>query len=189
MKAGSTAITQRPGDRVPRGSMLALPDPRRPDRANLPTNFDDPFFDSTGMIYMHWVTTGLTINKEYHVEVLRELRKRFCRKRPAFFKSGQWHFHQDNAPVHNSILVTDCLSKMGIKTVLQPPYSPDLAPCDCWLFPKLRGCRYEIIEEMKEAVTKIIDTLTQEDFHGTLPKLLEWYNKCIAAGGDYFEGD
>ena len=78
---------------------------------------------------------------------------------------------------------------MGIKTVPQPPYSPDLAPCDFWLFPKLRGCRYETIDEMKEAVTKVIDTLTQEDFHGALQKLLEWYNKCIAAGGDYFEGD
>ena len=55
---------------------------------------------------------------------------------------------------------------MGIKTVPQPPYSPDLALCDFWLFPKLRGCRYETIEEMKEAVTKVIDTLTQEDFHG-----------------------
>ena len=53
----------------------------------------------------------------------------------------------------------------------------------------LRGCRYETIEEMKEAVTKVIDTITQEDFHGTLQKLLERYNKCIAAGGDYFEGD
>ena len=55
---------------------------------------------------------------------------------------------------------------MGIKTVPHPPYSPDLAPCDFWLLPKLRGCRYETIEEMKEAVTKVIDTLTQEDFHG-----------------------
>ena len=42
---------------------------------------------------------------------------------------------------------------------------------------------------MKEAVTKVIDTLTQEDFHGAFQKLLEPYNKCIAAGGDYFEGD
>ena len=77
---------------------------------------------------------------------------------------------------------------MGIKTLLNPPYSPDLAPCDFWLFSKLRGCRYETIEEMKEAVTKVIDTLTQEDFHGAFQKLLEWY-KYIAAGGDYFEGD
>ena len=78
---------------------------------------------------------------------------------------------------------------MGIKTVPQPPYSPDLAPCDFCLSPKLkeklRGCRYKTIEEMKEATTKVIDALTQEDFHGALQKLLERQNKCIAAGGDY----
>ena len=78
---------------------------------------------------------------------------------------------------------------MGIKTFLYPPCSPDLAPCDFCLFPKLRGCRYETIEEMKEAVTKVIDTLTQEDFDGVLQKLLERYNKCIEAGWDYFKGN
>ena len=76
---------------------------------------------------------------------------------------------------------------MGIKIIPQPPYGPDLAPCDFWLFPKLRECCYEIIEEMEEAVMKIIDLLTQEDFHGAFQKLLEWYNKCIAAGGDYYK--
>ena len=143
-----------------------------------------PFFDSTGMIYMHWVPTGLTVNKEYDVEVLREFRKRFRWKRLALFKFCYLHFHQDNAPVHNSILVTDYLTKMGIKTVPHPPFSQDLASCDVWLFPKLkeklRGCRYETIEEMKETVMKVIDTLTQEDFHGAFQKLLERY-KCIAA--------
>ena len=78
---------------------------------------------------------------------------------------------------------------MGIKTVTHPPYSRDLAPCDFWLFPKLRGCRYETIEDMKEAVTKVIDTLIQEDFHGAFQNLLEGYNKCIAARVDYFAGD
>ena len=102
-------------------------------------------FDSTGMIYKHWVPTGQTVNKEYYLEVLKEFRKGFCRKRPALFKSGQWHFHQDNTPVHNSILVTDNLTKMEIKTVPQLPYSPDLAPCDFWLFPKLRRCRSETL--------------------------------------------
>ena len=57
---------------------------------------------------------------------------------------------------------------MGIKTVPHLPYSPDLAPCDFCLYPKLRCCRYETIEEMKEAVTKVIDMLPQEDFHGGL---------------------
>ena len=142
------------------------------------------FFDSSGMIYMHWVPAGQKVNKEDYVEVLREFSKRFRWKRPALFKSG----HQDNAPVHNSILVTDYLTKMGIKTVPHPPYSPDLALCDFWLFPKLkeklRGCRYETIEE-----TKVIDMLTQEDLHESFQKLLEWYNMCIAARGDYFERD
>ena len=78
---------------------------------------------------------------------------------------------------------------MGIKTVPQPPYSPDLALCEFWLFPKLRGCRYETTEEMKEAVTKVIDMPTQEDFHVALQKLLEQYNKCTAAGREYFKGD
>ena len=152
-----------------------------------PQTFDDHFF------WQHWhdlhaLGSHWTDSQQYYVDVLREFRKRFRRKRPTLFKLSQWHFLQDNASVHNSILFTDYLTKMGINTVRHPPYSPDLAPCDFWLFPKLRLCRYETIEEMKEAVTKFIDTLTQ-DFHGAFQELLKRYNKCIAAGGNYFEGD
>ena len=102
---------------------------------------------------------------------------------------GSVAFLPEQCTIHNSIFVTDYLTNMGIKTVLQPPYSRYLAPWDFCLFPKLRGCRYETIEEMKEAVTNVMDTLTQEDFHGAFQKLLERYNKSISAGGDYFEGD
>ena len=90
--------------------------------------------------------------------------------------------------MHNFILVTDYLGKMGIKTVPHRPYSPDIALCDFWLLPKLRRCRYETIEEIKEALTKVIETLTQEDFHVFFERLLARYNKCIEAEGDYFEG-
>ena len=62
---------------------------------------------------------------------------------------------------------------MSIKTILYPPYCPDVGPCDFCLLPKLRGYRYETIEEMKEAVTKVIDPLTQEGLHGPFQKLLE----------------
>ena len=79
-------------------------------------------------IHQSWLAKELRLGLLF--EVLRGFRKRFCRKRPTLFKSGQWHFHQENAPIHNSILVTDYLTKMGIKTVPQPPYSLDLAPCD-----------------------------------------------------------
>ena len=64
-----------------------------------------------------WLAKGLGLG---FFKVLREFRKRFRRKRPVLFKSGQWHFQQDNAPVHNSILVTDYLTKMGIKTSSSP---------------------------------------------------------------------
>ena len=70
MKAGST-MTQRPRDRVPSGSMLVLQDPKGQKEQIHSQTFDDPFFfflfDSTGMIYMHWVPTGQTVNKEYYV--------------------------------------------------------------------------------------------------------------------------
>ena len=78
---------------------------------------------------------------------------------------------------------------MGIKTLPPSSYSRDLAPCDFCLFPKLRGCRYERIEEMKEAVRRVIDTLTQEGFHWAFQKLMERCNKGIAAGKGYFEGN
>jgi len=80
---------------------------------------------------------------------------------------------------------------MGI--IPHPPYSPDLVPCDFWSFTKLkenlRGSRYETVEEMKETVTRVIDTLTQEDFQGAFQNLLERYNKCIAVGTEYLEGN
>ena len=72
---------------------------------------------------------------------------------------------------------------MGIKTVLRPPCSPDLAPCYFWLFPKLkeklRGCRNETVEEMNGAVAKVIDTLTQEDFDGAFQRLLKRYKNAL----------
>ena len=67
---------------------------------------------------------------------------------------------------------------MGIQTVAHPLYNPDLAPCDFWLFPKLRGCCYETIEEMKEAVTKVIDTLTKRTSMG--PSRIFWNSTTSA---------
>ena len=75
---------------------------------------------------------------------------------------------------------------MGIKIVRYPPYSPDHAPSDFWLFTKLWGCRYEAIEEMKDGVTNVIYTPRQDEIHGAFQKLSGRYNKCIAAGVDYF---
>ena len=187
MKAGSTAMTQRPRDSVPSGSMLALPNPRRPDRANSPTNFWWSLFltllawstctgfplDSQGILC--WGFKG--VQEEIPLEEASTLQIRSVAFPPGQCTSPQLR------PCHR------LFDQDGHRDSSSAPYSPDLAPCVFCLFPKLRGCHYETIEEMKEAVTKIIDTLTQEDFHGSFQKLLERYNKCIAAVGDYFEGD
>ena len=138
-------------------------------------------------IHKRWLAKGLELG--LLCWGFKGVQEEIPREEASTLQIGRWHFQQDNTPVHNSILVTDYLTKLGIKTVPQPPYSPGLAPCDFWLFPKLCGCRYVTIEEMKEAVTKVIDTLTKENSYGAFQKLLERYNKCISAGGDYFEGD
>ena len=132
-------------------------------------------------IYQSWLAKALALG--LLCWGFKGVQEEIPSKGPALVKSGQWHFY------HNSILVTDYLTKLANKTVPQPPFRPDLAPFDFLLFPKLRGCRYGTIEEMKEAVTKVIDTLTQEDFDWAFVKLLELYNKYIAAVGDHFEGD
>ena len=100
--------------------------------------------------------------------------------------SGQWHFHQDNVPVHNSTLSQIIWSRWASRQFLSLPIVQTLLPVT---FGYYLSCRYETIEEMKKAVTNVIDTLTIEDYHEAFQKLLEWYNKCIAAGGDYFEGN
>ena len=83
MKAGSTAMTQRPTDRVPSGSMLALLDPRRPDRANPPTNF----WWSPFLIALAWSTcTGFPLDRQSTNLGFKEVQKRFRWKRPALFK-------------------------------------------------------------------------------------------------------
>ena len=75
-----------------------------------------------------WLAKGVGLGLGLLCWSFKGVQKRFPRKRPALFKSGQWHFHQDNAPVHNSILVTDYLSKMGIKTFLTLPIVQTLLP-------------------------------------------------------------
>ena len=135
------------------------------------------------------VNTPELIDQRIKVEVLREFMKRFCRKRPALFKSGQWHFHQDNTPVHNSILVTDYLTKMAIKTVPHCPYSPDLAPCDFGYSLSSEAVVMKHLRRWKRLWRRSLTRSHKWDFHGAFQKLLERYNNCIAAGGDYFKVD
>ena len=92
------------------------------------------FFDIHGIVYLHWVPEGQTINQHYYLHVLAELRERIRKKRPELWKDKSWVLHQDNAPAHSALSVKRFLAKYSIPVLDHPPYSPDLAPCDfCFL--------------------------------------------------------
>src|SRR5215469_956222 len=96
------------------------------------------FFDIRGFVHYEYSPEGQKVTKEYYQDVLRRLRDAVWRKRPDMWKAKNWQLHHDNAPAHSSHLIQIFLAKHGIPVVRQPPYSPDMAPCDFWLFPKLK---------------------------------------------------
>ena len=89
-------------------------------------------------------------------------------KRPEAWTNKTWTLHHDNAPAHASLLIREFLAKQETIVVPQPPYSPDLAPADFFLFPKfkstLKGRRFQTIEEIKENSLQDLRAIPQNTF-------------------------
>ena len=104
-----------------------------------------------------YLPEGSTVNQTYYIEVLKRLRDAIRRKRPELWRSGDWFFHHDNAPAHSALRTREFLAKHSITVLPHPPYSPDLAPCDFFLFlmlkRSLKGRRFETIPEIKANAT------------------------------------
>ena len=119
-----------------------------------------------------WVPEGQTVSQTYYLKVLATLRERVRKKRPELWKNKSWILHQDNAPAHNALSVKRYLAARGTPVLEHAPYSPDLAPCDFFLFPKiksaLKGTRFESMEEVKRKSAELLNTLTKEDFQHDL---------------------
>jgi len=96
------------------------------------------FFYSEGIAHHQYAPDGQTINKKFYVEILRRLRESVHRKRREIWWDGDWILHHDIAPAHSSHLVQQFLAKHSTTQLQQPPYSPDHAPCDFFLFPRLK---------------------------------------------------
>ncbi|KAG5340412.1 MOS1T transposase, partial [Acromyrmex heyeri] len=130
---------------------------------------------------------------QYYLGVMRRLRDAVRRKRPELWADNSWLLHHDNAPSHTSLVVRDHFAKNLTHIIPQPPYSPDLAPCDFWLFSKLkrplRGHRFETIEEIKEKTTSELRAIPTDDYAACFENWKKRWHSCIATGGDYFEGD
>jgi histone-lysine N-methyltransferase SETMAR len=152
-----------------------------------------PFFDIDGLVHHEFVPTGQTVNKEFYKMVLQRLRDAVHRHRPEKWRFGNWILHHDNAPAHRAVTTNKFLAKHNIPSLPQPPYSPDLVPCDFFFFPKLKntmkGRRLDYIEDIQSNATRQLRAITKSDYHSCFRQWQERWNKCIQAQGHYFEGD
>ena len=126
------------------------------------------FFYSKGVVHKEFVPPGQTVNDAFYVEVLKRLKKRVARVRPEI--ANTWVLHH-NAPSHASLLVRKFLAKQTVATLPQPPYSPDLAPPDLVLFPRLKssfkGQHFGTVKNVQAAVTNALKEIPVQDFQAS----------------------
>jgi len=113
------------------------------------------------------------------------------RKRLEKWQDGDWILHHDNAPPHTSYLVQQFLGKHGTTQLQQLPYSPDLAPCDFFLFPRLKkvlkGHRFEAMEDIKRNLMKTLLDILKEEFTKCFQQWQKRWVKCVAVEGNHVE--
>lgn len=147
------------------------------------------FFDGKGLIHKEFVPSGQTVTGVFYAGVLRRLRDRINRVRPEI--KQDWILHHDNAPPHTARVTTETLEKMPVTLLPQPPYSPDLAPSDFFLFPlikrDLKGKRFDTIDDVQEATTTALNRLSAEDFQSGYEQWKKRWQRCVDAQGAYFE--
>ena len=133
------------------------------------------------------------MNSGFYCEVLQRLREKMRRHRPQLWREQTWLLHHDNAPAHTAVLTQQLLAANKIPVIPHPLFSPDLAPCDFFLFYKmkfkLKGRRFDTIEDNQAETQKVLDTLTEKNFQDAFQKWRRWWDLCLHARGDHFEGD
>lgn len=138
------------------------------------------FFDVCGIVHFEFVPQGKTVNAAVYLEVLQR-----------FIKDTVVRLHHDDAPSHTGFIVADFLARSNIPVVPQPPYSPDLAPCDFFLFRRLesqlKGTHWESVEEFQQHVTAFLRGIPVEGFRAAFQAWQTRLRQCIDARGEYFE--
>ena len=151
------------------------------------------FFYASGVVHHQYLLEGFTVNQTYYIEVLKHLRDAIRRKRPELWRSCDWFFHYDNAPGHSALRTHEFLAKHSITVLPHPPYSPDLVPCDFFLFPMLKRPlkerRFEAIPEICANAIKKLKGIKKEAYLDCFLKWKHRWDKCVCWEGEYFEGD
>lgn len=148
------------------------------------------FWDKDGIIMVDYLADGTCITGEYYASLLDRLKEVIKKKRRGKLTKGILLLH-DNAPAHKSNIVAAKLNTLGFQLVHHPPYSPDLAPSDYFLFPNLKkhlkGQRFEDISDVTQAAESWFEEQPKEFFLSGLEKLKQRCKKCIELNGNYVE--
>jgi len=124
------------------------------------------FFDSQDIVHKEFVLPGQTVNQTFYREVLERLRKRVARVRKGIART--WMLHHDNAPCHKAVSINNFLAEKSIPVVPQPPCSPDLSPCEFFLFPRLKNHlkwrHFGILDNIQKSVTDELKGIPAEAF-------------------------
>ena len=138
-------------------------------------------------MHKEFVPPGLTVNHTFCNESLERLQKRVQRVRKGI--ADDWVLHHDNAPAHTALSTREFPAKKNIPVLPRPPYSPQLAPCYLYLFPKLKGHHFGTMENIQKIVTDELHTLTENDFRYCYDQWKKRWNRCVTSQRSYFEAD
>jgi len=114
-------------------------------------------FNARRIIHYECIPNGQTVNQVYYLEVLKRLREKVRRKRPELFANNSWILHYLNTPAHTALSLREFLATKQITVLEHPAYSPDIAPSDFFLFPKikeiLKGRHFDDIDDIRSNTT------------------------------------
>lgn len=149
------------------------------------------FFTITGHLVTVPLTERRTVNAEWYTTVcVPQVLQKWQEKRPRTGTRGLL-WHHDNASAHTAARTVDMMAQNSIQLLPHPPYSPDLAPCDFFLFPfakeKLRGTRFDNEDEACDAYLQILDEVPKEKWTQCFQMWFHRMERCIQSGGEYFE--
>ena len=146
--------------------------------------------DRQGILFDQAVPAGQTVNGDCYRSVLRKVLHATRTKRPALHEAGVILL-QDNAAPHRKQNVLAAIESWGWEILPHPPYSPDLSPCDFFLFPRIkesmRGRRFGTEDEVNQAYKAGMDAVTKVRVGAGIDGLVRRWEKCVEAEGGYFE--